>query len=186
VTNSHSDALVFFGRDRRISPTKRLSRIAGNVEPRSPQCAGYRRRESWLDARPTPRRAHDSLEKTWRSGFRCLLRNFLVWLRYLMETTTICQFRAPGQELKGAQRQRTISASRPLCSNRSRTIGALRLHDGCSDHHEKPFGHDLAIGHISIKSFSEGSTKAQFSGSTTIWGSGPVNNVVASASQMRS
>ena len=51
VTNSHSDALVFFGATGRPGIQEDLSRVAGDAEARPPQCAGHRRGQSRLDSR---------------------------------------------------------------------------------------------------------------------------------------
>ena len=118
MTNTHSDALVFFGATgdlayKKIFPALQamLKRGHLNVPVIGVAKAGWT-----LDQL---RRAPTTASKNMAESIPRPLRNFRRLLRYVDgDYNDPATFRALGQELKGHSGRRTISRSRPRCSNR--------------------------------------------------------------------
>jgi len=160
VTNSHSDALVFFGATgdlayKKIFPALQAMLKRGHLDV---PVIGVAKAGWTLDQLRA--RALDSLEK--HGGVdSAAFQKLSSLLRYVDgDYNDPATFRALGNELRGAQRPAHYLAIPPTVFE---TVLEQLVHCGCTTNAriivEKPFGHDLAsaqhLNHVILRKFDE-------------------------------
>ncbi len=146
MSDSHSDALVFFGATGDLAYKKDFPRAAGDGETRASQRSGDRRRQERLEPRSASRASAGQRPETWRPGPGRLRETELDFCVTWTGTTAIRQlFKRSRKELNGAQRPAFYLAIPPLLFE---TVVEQLAKSGCAKGAriivEKPFGHDLA------------------------------------------